>query len=373
MRIAIITDEAEGQAVGMGTYTLNLVENILKQDKENEYWLVHRKKEENQIYSLANEIIIPYNPRFPFSTIRNFHTLPKKLREYDFDIVHHTTNIGPFISKSIWPTKKGKCVETVHDIIPLLFDDTHEGIVKFAFKHLLPRITKNVDKIITVSEASKKDIIQRLRVKEEKIKVIYEAASEIYKPEKNRNLEKYGINEDYILFVGSLEPKKNITTIIRAFSRFKKTGAKHKLVLAGKKGWYYNNIMSEIKKQNIVQDVIFPGYVPLEDMPAIYSCATLLCLPSLYEGFGLPILEAMSCGTPFIGSNRGSIPEIAGNAGIIVEPLDWQKISEKMEEIANNKKLRQKLKAKGIEQSKKFSWKKTAKETINLYNEASNE
>ncbi len=374
MRIAIITDEAEGQAVGMGTYTLNLVENILKQDKENEYWLVHRKKEGHKIYSMANEVIVPYNPGFPFSTIRNFVTLPRELRKYDFDIVHHPTNIGPFVTKAIWPTKKGKCVETVHDLIPLLFEGTHEGPVRFAFKHLLPRIANNADKIITVSEASKKDIVQKLRINEEKIRVIYEAASEIYFPKKDasRIRKKYGINGDYMLFVGALEPKKNITSIIKAFSQLKKKGMKHKLVLAGKKGWYYNDIMDEIKKQNIDKEVIFPGYIPLEDMPYIYSASTLFCFPSLYEGFGLPILEAMSCGVPVIGSNRGSIPEIAGNAGVIVDPLDWKKMAIKMEEIATDQKLRQSLKRKGIEQAKKFSWKKAAKETISLYSEVSN-
>ncbi|MBI2133047.1 glycosyltransferase family 4 protein [Candidatus Woesearchaeota archaeon] len=368
MKIAIITDETEGNAVGMGTYILNLTENILKTDRENEYFLIHRKKEEHRIYSMANEIIIPYNPKFPFSTIRNFITLPKELRKHNFDIIHHPTNIGPFAFKSVWPTKKGKCIQTIHDLIPLLFKNTHEKAVRMAFEHILPRVARNCDKIITVSQASKRDIISRLKVSANKISVIYEAASDIYKPQKRSNpLLKYGANGEYILFVGALEPKKNLTTLIKAYSMLRNKD--HKLVLCGKKGWYYKDILGEIMKHGIERDVIFTGYVPLEEMPAMYSNASVFCFPSLYEGFGLPVLEAMKCGVPVIASNTGSIPEIAGNAAIFTDPNDPKELSEKIDETITSKKLKETLKRKGIEQASKFSWKKTAKETIKAYQE----
>lgn len=369
MRIAIITDETEGQPLGGGTYILNLVENLLNTDRKNEYTLVHRKKESREIYSRANELIIPYNARFPLSTARNFITLPMQLRKHNFDIVHHPVNIGPFAFKAIWPTKTGRCIQTVYDIIPLMFKDTHEKAVRLAFRHLFPRVARNVDHIITISEATKQDIIRKIGTAPEKITPIHLAANKIYKPQKNPGWvkKKYGINHDYILFVSALEPKKNIPTLIKAYSELRKKGHRHKLVLAGKKGWSHAEITEQIKKNRLQEDVILPGYIPLEDMPSLYSAASAFCLPSLYEGFGIPALESMSCGTPVITSNRGSLPEIVGKAGITTNPMDYKTMAERISEVLTDKKLAADMKAKGLEQAARFSWEKTAMQTIKTY------
>ena len=364
MKIGIITDETENP-VGMGTYILNTVENILKTDKKNKYYLIHRKKEEHKIYSMADEIIIPYFPILPFSTYRNFIKMPKVLKKYNLDIIHHTTNLGPFIFKGLMPGKKN--IQTIHDIIPLLFRNTHEKAVKLAFKYFLPSIVKNADKIIAVSESTKRDLINTLGVPRDKIKVIYEGASNIYRPVKGNVIKERFGTENYILYVGALEPKKNLITLIRAFSEAKKKGVKEDLVLVGKDGWKYKEVYDEIERLDLTADVLITGYVELKDLPYIYSSAKVFVMPSLYEGFGLPVLEAMSCGTPVITSDRGSFPEIVGNAGITIDALDSEKFADAISNVLDDKELSKKMRRKGLEQAKKFTWKRTAEETIKVY------
>lgn len=373
MKIGIITDETDTRLVGSGTYTLCLVRSMLKLDKENEYYLVHRKKEEHDIYSMANEVIVPYNPAFPFSTIRNFIQLPLKLRKYDFDIVHHTSSIGPFVFKSLMPARKGRNIESVLDIIPLVRPETFEWQVRKSFRHLLPRIVRNVDHIFTISEKSKSDIISAFRVKPEKIEVVYPGCIEgVFKPIKKSaakaELEaKYNIADDYILFVSSLEAKKNVPTLLNAYNELKKRGYRQKLVMVGKKGYGYDAIEAMIKQLKLENDVIMPGYVPLEDLPKFYSAAEALVMPSVYEGFGIPVVEANSCGCPVIVSNGGSLPEIAGKSAIIVGVYDAQGYANAIEKIITEKSAREKMVAAGFRNAKRFSWKTAAKKTIGAY------
>ena len=250
MRIGIITDETDTELVGFGTYTLNIVKNILNLDKENEYFLVHRKKENHKIYSQANEIIIPSGP-FPLSTVRNFVTLPLKLKKYDLDIVHHTSSVGPLAFKQIWPTKKGKTIQTLHDITPIFYPESFETTVRIAFKYLIPRIVKNVDKILAVSEHSKNDISKHFKIPSEKIEVAYDAINPIFKLlNKNKckeSLKRYGIKDNFILCVSTLEAKKNIPTALKAYALLKKKRIKHKFVLVGRKGYGHEKIFETIK------------------------------------------------------------------------------------------------------------------------------
>lgn len=366
MRIAIITDETDTQLVGFGNYTLNLVEHILKTDKGNEYYLIHRRKEKHSIYSMANEIIIPAGKKLSF--IRNFLGLPLKLKEYNFDLVHHLSSIGPFVFKSLMPGKKN--VQSVLDIIPSLYPEVFEWQVRTTFRFLLPRIVKNADHILTISETSKQDIMRRFGVAEDKVSVTYPACSaDIFRPKKDfKLLEKYGLQDGYLLFAGALEAKKNILTLLRAFSKLKEKGHKHKLALVGKQGYGYNKILSEIKKLGIQNDIVETGYVPIGELPALYSTAKTLVLPSIYEGFGIPVVEANLCGCPVIISGGGSLPEVAGPSALIVKnPFDIQGFADAMEAVITNASLRQRMRKKGFENAKRFSWEKAAKQTINVY------
>jgi len=369
MRIGIITDETATQPVGFGTYTLSLVKSILILDKKNEYYLIHRRKEDHEIYRMAKEIIIPYNPRFPFSTIRNFITLPLKLRKYDLDITHHMTSTGPFVFKHLL---KGKAVETIHEIVPILYPEYFERPVRLVFRHLLPRIARNCDYIFTACNSSKNDIVKHLKVQPERVGIVLTGANPIFKP-LSRNAcsekvqKKYGIKDKYIIFVSTLEAKKNIPTLLNAYKTLKEKGFRQKLVLIGKKGFDYGRIAAEIRRLGLEKDVVMPGYVPLEDLPVFYNAADVFVFPSP-DGFSIPVVEALKCGCPVVVSDEGGGPEVVENSGKVVGTFDADGYAKAIAEILSNKKLAATLRKKGMEQAKKFSWDQVAKKTIAAYN-----
>jgi glycosyltransferase involved in cell wall biosynthesis len=242
-------------------------------------------------------------------------------------------------------------------------------------ERLLVKIVINkARKIITSSENSKNDIIELLKVKAEKIEVVPLAADGIYKLADNKEelkeiLEKYRLPEKYILNVGTIEPRKNILNLIKGYGRLyheKKIAAK--LVIVGKKGWLYDTIFTAATDLKIADQVVFAGYVPDEIMPFLYSGADCLVYPSFYEGFGLPVIEAMACGCPVITSNTSSLPEVAGDAAILVDPHSDTEIADAIYKILNDDNLRNNLIEKGLKRSKKFSWQITAERILSLMN-----
>ena len=180
---------------------------------------------------------------------------------------------------------------------------------------------------------------------------------------------KYSITGSFILFVGNISPRKNILALLQAFNKLKKRGIKHKLVIAGKKDQRYEQVLKTLNELNLGGEVIFTGYVPEEDLPKLYNAADLFVYPSLYEGFGLPILEAMACGTPVVASNVSSLPEVAGDAGLLVNPQDVDALTNAMYKVLTDDKLKESLIDKGLERAKFFSWEKTARETLEVYKE----
>ena len=369
MRIGIITDETDTQLVGFGNYTISLVKHILLQDKKNEYFLIHRRKEEHEIYNMgAKEIIVPYNPRFPFSTIRNFITLPLKLRKYNLDVVHHMTITGPFLFK---PLMNFKAVETIHELMAVVHPQCFERSVRTVFRLLLPRIARNSTHIFTAGEKWKAEISKRYGVPQEKISVIYPGSSPEYKPldrQKCKKLlrEKYGIKEPFLLFVSTLEAKKNIPTLLKAYKQLKEQGTMHKLVLVGRRGYGYGQIEKVIKELRIESDVIMPGYVPFNDLPAFYNASDIFVFPA-YDSFNMTVVDAMKCGCPIVASDGGGGPEGLGKAAIMVGLFDTTGYANAIESVLKDKKRASTLREKSIKEAKKFSWETAATKTIAIY------
>ncbi|MGL4990222.1 MAG: glycosyltransferase family 4 protein [Sarcina sp.] len=241
------------------------------------------------------------------------------------------------------------------------------------FNEEMPKILKNIHGIITVSEFSKNDIHQTLNFPKEKIFVTKLAAEEQYQLldknlVKNFLKSKYKINDNYILYVGGFSPRKNILGLIEAFSLCKnKLNNNTKLIIIGFKGASYDIYHSKVLDLHLESDVIFTGFIETSDMPYFYNGASMLLYPSFYEGFGLPPLEAMSCGTPVICSNITSIPEVVGDSAILINPLDIYTLADSILELFRNNILRNNLIFKGLNHAKNFSWESTAKETINSY------
>ena len=246
-----------------------------------------------------------------------------------------------------------------------------------AFENRLRQATR----IITVSEHARGEIVELLGVSEEKVTVTYEGAGSQYKPlsiswEKQVEFQaKYNLPERFLLYVGTIEPRKNLERLIEAYYVYKREepNSELKLVLAGGKGWLYEGICTRVQELHLEQDIVFTGYVDGEDLPFLYNMAIAFVYPSLYEGFGLPPLEAMSCGTPVISSNTSSIPEVVGEAGILIDPYQVNDLAAAIYKVAGSLSLQDELSRKGLERAQLFSWKKCAEETLQVYRECMQE
>lgn len=354
MKIAIDAQTILGQKTGFGFYVKNLIDNLKKIDPKNEYILLRPETEKD------------------FSTPQRFiwdqFKVPKLARQARVDILHQPCFSAPLFYR-------GKIVITVHDLISMHFPKNLPFASRMFYSKWMPFTYRRADKIIAISEDTKKDIMARLHINEDKIKVIHSAVAPDFKVISDADYlakikVKYNTGDQFILDVGTLEPRKNLLFLVRAYNlAVQQAHIPHKLVLSGKKGWYYDDLFKLIRDLKLEDKVIFAGYVAEEDLPALYNAADLFAFPSLYEGFGFPPLEAMACGTPVISSNTSSLPEVVGEAGILLAPENEQVWADKMVEVISNQALRQKMRAAGLAQAQKFSWEETARQTIKVYQE----
>ncbi len=293
----------------------------------------------------------------------------------DIDLVHYPYFEPFFLTLPIY--KKYKTIITVHDLTPLVFPNFFPRGIKGELKWQLQKIAlRKADAIITDSISSKKDILRHTGISEDKISVIYLAAGEKFKKLKIGDWEseikkKYGLPSKFILYVGDATWNKNLPRLIKAAKSVKIPLAMVGKALVDKdfdRGNPWNQDLAKVegltkKDRNILR----LGFIPTDDLVMIYNLAAVFVMPSLYEGFGLPILEAMSCGCPVVTTKEGSIPEVAGNAAFYVNGHDSKSIADGIRTIYESKKLKEKYSGKGLIQAKKFSWKKTAKETFSVY------
>lgn len=282
------------------------------------------------------------------------------------DLVHDTTGTAPL---ALAPAKR---IATIHDVFPLSFPGHSTLLDTLIYHYWLPIAVKRVNAVITVSEQSKRDIKQHLYLAEEKITVIQSAACahfrELREDEIYSALARVGVERPFILYVGSVEPRKNLLRLLDAYTQLREWSPKWRLVIVGARNYWKSSPVAQAVEQKGLQDcVTFTGYVPDEDLPALYNGADLFCFPSLYEGFGLPVLEAMACGTPVITSNTSSLPEVAGDAALLVDPYNVEEIATAMRRVLEDPALAQELRKKGLERAKQFTWEKTARETIAVY------
>jgi glycosyltransferase involved in cell wall biosynthesis len=235
---------------------------------------------------------------------------------------------------------------------------------------------RKAEAIITVSQASKRDIVRCLHIPPERVYVTYEAAGEAFQPVKDEAQlvairPEYALPERYLLYLGGFDRRKNLSTLLRAFALLVNRQQQARLVIAGRLPGRESPLFPDprrlVREVGIEEKVIFTGWVPEEDKPALLSGATAFVFPSLYEGFGLPAAEALACGTPVIASNRSSLPEVVGEGGILVEPTDAEALAEAMEVLLVDDVLRAELQHRALTQAAKFSWKQTALETLAVY------
>jgi glycosyltransferase involved in cell wall biosynthesis len=378
MKVGIISCFVDRQRTGIGNYTYDLIKNLIKIGKADNLYLIHYKRSKDEIYIKTHDLIIPipeillHIPKIP--GLISMFSLPYIIKKSKIDILHFPAHWGAQIM-SFFLNLKVKKILTIHDLTPLLYPHTHMKHSVIIWNSTLKLIKNKIDIIIADSQNTKNDCIKYLNIFEKKIKIIYSAADEIYQPINNKReikeeiYKKYNVEIPFILYVGTLEKRKNIPTLIKAFYKLKKMNIPHKLVIVGGRGWLYDDIFKTVEALKLQKDVIFTGYVPKEDLVKFYNLADLFVYPSLYEGFGLPPLEAMACGCAVITSNTSSLPEVVGDAGILVDPYNVEELAKIMYEVLTNEGLRKELSKKGLERAKLFNWRKTAEETWKVYEE----
>ncbi len=372
MVIAIDGNEANvSNKVGIGQYAFELLKQFSGNQVSDIKYRVYLKDAPKEHMPEESE-----NWKYEIVGPRKFWTqigLPLKLytERQKPDVFFSPTHYAPRFSP----------VPTVISIMDMSFEYFPELFAKndlYQLRNWTRYSAKNAAKILTISQASKNDIIKFYGVPDDKIVVTPLGVREVERS-KHKVLsmedlkEKYKINKPYILFVGTLQPRKNIERLIEAFSKLRTVNSElsnHQLVIVGKKGWLYEPILEAPEKHGVKDEVKFLDFVTDEDIPAFYQNAECFVLPSLYEGFGLPVLEAMRYGCPVVTSNISSLPEAGGDAAIYCDPESVEDIAKQIEKVLTDSELRKKMVAAGRDQIKKFSWEKSAKETLEVLKEA---
>ncbi len=363
----------QGGIGGLATYPYYLVKALSKIDKKNEYLLLHnfvRSKNYSLINDLETENFINKVFIAPGDFLekwywKKFH-IPIETITGTLDVFHQTYGLLP---PQLW----GKSIVTIHDLGHRSHPECLPSKWRAKILYQTQCSIKRADLIITVSYATKKEIVERLNVPEERIRVIYHGLDERFQPVSDIEIlsnikRRYKLPDEYILYVGVLDARKNLVRLIEAFYQFKMaTKFPHRLVILGRKWGLYEPIFQKLNELKLNEEVVIIPEVSGEDMSALYSGAKLFILPSLVEGFGFPLLEAMACGTPVVGSNVTSIPEVIGDAGILVDPLNVEEIAAMLANILTDTILQTELREKGIKRTKLFRWEQSAQKHLLAY------
>jgi glycosyltransferase involved in cell wall biosynthesis len=363
MRIGIDARLVHYRQAGISQYTLRLLDELARIAPDDEFVILQSRKDGRQLVDQPNFERHPlWTP--PHHRLEQW-LLPLELAAVDLDVLHSPDFIPPF-------RRNCKSVITIHDLNFLLYPHflTPQSA---SYYGQIDQAVRNCDHIIAVSETTKRDIVRLTGAPENKITVVYEAAHPIFRSLDDQALlaemkERLEIDRDYILFVSTIEPRKNVSTLLVAFKRLLDSyHSPVNLVLAGEKGWLFDEVFSLVEKLELQGRVQFLGRVSPEDLLALYNAAKVLVHPAFYEGFGLPPLEAMACGTPVVVSNTSALPEIVGDAALLVDPSDADSMAVAIWRVLSDEGLHWQMREKGLRRARRFSWKKAALETLNIY------
>ncbi len=357
MKIGIDVQSTKGRKTGLGVYTDHLVCSLTRELNHRHQYCLYGKEQ-------AGDLNTP--GRLWWENVE----LPHLAKKDRVDLLH--------IPAFAVPTRKpAKVVLTVHDLIGMIYPNQKGWPSRLYWGKWLPESARRADRIIADSENTKMDMIKHLSISEDLIRVIYPSGHENFTADISReNIEKLkerlGIQEKYFLYVGTIEPRKNLSRVIESFNHFikdKQRSVRYQLVIVGSKQFAHGQVFKEILDRfgTSLDDILFSDYLKQEELNALYCGAEALLFPSLYEGWGIPILEAMASGTPVLTSNVSSIPEVCGEAALKVDPYSTEEIRNGIECLAQDENCRKSLVMQGFEQIKKFSWKRTAEQTLEVY------
>ncbi len=373
MHIGIDAHAIGAQQGGNETYIRGVIRALAELDDRNRYTIYLA---EAGVAEQWREGFARQHPNFairllpkPTPLVRVPVFLAYELWKRPVDVLHVQYTAPPFCRVPV--------VATIHDLAFEHMPETFTRRGSFQLKLTVRRTAQRAARIATVSEYSRQDLIRTYHLPPEKVVVTYNGVESHFTPDALPNeaedvRNRFGIKRDYLLAVGSLQPRKNLIRLIRAYARLRSEHESFtpQLVIVGRKLWLADDIFGEVRRQLWKDDVILTGYVSDDDLPKLYRQATAFVYPSLFEGFGLPPVEAMACGTPVVTSNVSSLPEVTGDAALLVDPLDQASIEAAMLKITGDEALRARLREQGIAQAKRFTWREAAEKTLQLYREA---
>ena len=355
---------------GVSNYTEALIQHLAQIDRINRYsiyttrGLTNRDLRLPANFRVCSSLLPTINPRvrIPWEQL----LAPPMLKLNGADVFHGVLNVTPLFSPI-------PSVVTIHDLAFWSFPQTFRRVNRAYLTWATKVAVKKSAFILAVSEATKREIVRYLDIPPERIVVTYDAADAQFRPADPAVLAEFrrraGLPERFILFLGTLEPRKNIPTLIDAYARIAaRTDAP--LIIGGGKGWLYEEIFAKVEALGLGDKIRFAGYIPGEDLPLWYAAASVFVFPSIYEGFGMPLLEAMACGTPTVTSNRSSMPEVVGDAGLQVDPYDAEAMGEAILQLLGDAALREELRERGLRRVPRFSWRETAERTLAVYEAA---
>ena len=374
MRIGLDGKVLTLRAGGIGRYAINLTRAMLVEAaarrRDLEFTILTGPQTSRSVMEELRGLCTERPLGAKSSLLRSLAHVPLALRRMQIDVFHGMDHVGiPFIGRT------GKCVVTVHDVIPLVLPRTftfrHRLVVRTALAH----VRRRADLIIVPSQAVRRDVVQHLGVPEGRVAVTPHGCEARFSPEADDAASgavraRYGLPARYVLAVGTLEPRKNLTTLLRAFARLQGAAGFDRqvgLVLAGARGWLDDPVFRTVQALGLEAAVRIPGFIDDDDLPAVYRGAELVVFPSLYEGFGLPLLEAMACGVPVVAADTSALPEVAGGAAMLVDPLDVEGMAQAMARVLGDEALRGRLRDAGIARAAQFSWETAARRTLDAY------
>jgi len=368
MNVCLDISPAIYRRAGIGRYTQELLTALLQEKGDIEFTAFSVEPSAAELDHGADEIRRiqkkASNKRWRLNVMGAY--LARSGQDHLFqgvDVFHATDNALPRLTRA-------KSVFTLYDLSFRIYPKTHTIFNRWFLKIMMPRFLSAADAVIAISESTRRDAERFYGFNSSKIKVVYPGIGSQFRPVRDTERwdivrHNYRLPDRYLLYVGSVEPRKNLTTLFEAFRHLKPVDVK--LVVAGRKGWRYSPILKHLRGLQMDDRIIFAGFVPDQDLPVLYSNALAFVYPSLYEGFGLPVVEALACGTPVVASSVSSLPEAAGNAAILIDPMNIQGWAEALGAVCNNATVNEELRQRGLRHAESFSWHTAARQMMATY------
>jgi glycosyltransferase involved in cell wall biosynthesis len=369
MRIAFDGTTLTPGRTGVGYYTEHLLHHLAREvEASGDELIVVSNQPIDSSVSLPAHVQVHDRRRFPLRIGWIQLYAARVLDDIGADVAHFTNGMVPL------GTRAARVV-TVHDMSLRLYPWCHPARRLVINRPLLSVAIRVADTIVTVSNSARSDLLRLHGVTPDRVVVAHEAAAPQFRPmadpvRRARIRTRYALPEQFALYVGAIEPRKNLPRLMAAFAAARAQGVGHELVCVGPYGWSSRDLYAEVDRLGLGQVVHFTGYLPLEDLPVVYSLADFFVFPSIYEGFGLPVIEAMACGTPVITANTSSLAEIASGAALTVDPTSTEALAAAIVELAKDPDRRHALATRGLARARQFSWARTAKEMLGLYRQA---